>query len=274
MVNLDYPNIFDAHAHIFPQKIADKAVDSILSFYEDLIPKMEPGKGTASDLIVSGTKSGINYSLISSTATRPEQVESINDFIAEVCKNPRFVGFGTLHPEFQHPHLEIERAILLGLKGLKLHPDFQECYIDDPCLFPIYEAAEGKLPLLFHVGDIRTEYSTPQRLAHILEVFPDLVVIAAHLGGWSLWDDFDRSLFSKNVYIDTSSSLMLTEKETAVDIIRSHGVDKVLFGTDYPMWSPEAEIERFFSLGLTKEENQKILWENGSKLFGLVPCHT
>jgi len=271
MSNPDYPNIFDAHAHIFPQKVASRAVDSILSFYDELIQDMEPGKGTASDLIASGAGVGINRFLISSTATRTEQVESINDFIAGVCTDPQFVGFGTMHPEFPNPQLEIERILSLSLKGLKLHPDFQEYNIDDPSLFPIYEAAEGKLPILFHIGDIRTDYSHPHRLAHILEMFPDLVVIAAHLGGWSLWDDFNHSLFERNVYIDTSSSLMLIEKETAVDIIRSHGIDKVLFGTDYPMWSPEAELERFLSLGLTKEENQKILWENGRKLFGLQP---
>lgn len=270
MQNPDYPNIFDAHAHIYPQKIATKAVDSILSFYNELIPDMEPGKGTASDLTTAGEKVGITKYLISSTATRPEQVESINDFVADVCTDKRFVGFGTMHPAYYDPHLEIARALSLGIKGLKIHPDFQEYNIDDPSLLPIYKAAEGKLPILFHIGDIRTDYSNPRRLARILEMFPDLVVIAAHLGGWSLWGDFDRSLFQKNVYLDTSSSLMLTEKETAVDIIRSHGINKVMFGTDYPMWSPEAEMERFLSLGLTKEENQQILWDNASKLFSLT----
>ncbi|UWG97902.1 amidohydrolase family protein [Dehalobacter sp. DCM] len=267
MANPNFPNIMDAHAHIFPQKISYKAVDSILSFYDELIPEMEPGKGTVSDLLTSGTNAGINYFLVSSTATRPEQVESINDFIADVCKDNRFIGFGTIHPEYPHPQLEIERAASLGIKGLKLHPDFQQCNIDDAALLPIYQAAEGRLPILFHIGDIRTDYSSPRRLARVLDMFPDLVVIAAHLGGWSLWDEFNESVYKKNVYIDTSSSLMLTDRETAVRIIRTHGVDKVLFGTDYPMWSPEAEIERFLSLGLTQEENQKILWDNARQLF-------
>ncbi len=195
--------------------------------------------------------------MISSTATSPHQVISINNFLADIShKYTNFLSFGTIHPEFPSPKAEIERLIALGLKGIKLHPDCQKYAIDHPLMFPIYEALEDRLPVLFHVGDNRMDYSSPLRLAKILSNFPKLTVIAAHLGAYGVWDDCGKILLGKNVYIDTSSALMFMDKKKAINIIRTHGTDKVLFGTDYPMWIPNIELKRFLSLGLTKAENK------------------
>lgn len=263
---LDYKEIIDFHAHIYPDKIASRAVSAIGSFYD--LP-ME-GQGTAENLIESGRKAGIQRFVISSTATSPKQVRTINDFISGVChRHSGFIGFGTMHRDFSDPESETQRMIRLGLKGVKLHPDFQESDIDHPSMFPLYEALEGRLPILFHIGDYRMDYSSPQRLARVLKQFPGLVVIAAHLGAYTIWEEWGETLLGKNVYIDTSSALMFLDQETATKIIRSHGVDKVLFGTDYPMWTHQDELERFLALGLTPAENQKIFSENAKKLFNL-----
>lgn len=263
--NIDY-KIVDLHNHIFPEKIADRAVASIGCFYDS---PME-GKGTVEDMLMSGTKAGIGYFIISSTATTNEQVTVINNFIAEKsASDDRMIGFGSIYPAFPKPADEIDRIISLGLKGIKLHSDFQEYNIDDPIMYPIYEALEGRLPVIFHIGDYRMDYSNPSRLAKVLKKFPKLTAIAAHLGGYTVWDDLGDVLIGENLYIDTSSALMFLPPERAVDIIRRHGIDKVLYGTDYPMWSHDVELNRIQNLGLSREETKQILSDNACKLFSL-----
>jgi len=260
-----YQEIIDMHVHIYPQKIAAKAVAAIGKFYEIAMS----GGGTMQDLLIAQEAAGIDYYLISSTATTPEQVVSINNFMAESAKlDPRIMALGTIHPDYPDQRGEITRMLSLGLKGLKLHPDFQKYPIDDPAMFPVYDIFQQlRLPILFHIGDRRMDYSSPLRLIRILENFPNLIAIAAHLGGYSVWDTYGKEILGKNVYIDTSSSLAFMEPRQAVDIIRRHGCDKVLFGTDFPMWEPRKELERFLALGLSDAENKMILSANAKRLF-------
>ncbi|SPF54983.1 Amidohydrolase 2 [Candidatus Desulfosporosinus infrequens] len=261
----NYKYIVDIHNHIYPDGIAEKAINAIGSFYEDSPMK---GKGTMNDLLLSGKEACIENFVVSSAATTPNQVEVINNFMASLsAPNTKLIRFGTIHPEIKSVDRELERIKSLSLQGIKLHPDFQRFNIDDPSMFPIYKSLEGNLPILFHIGDRRLDYSNPERLARIIDMFPGLTVIAAHLGGYRVWDKLGSILIGKNVYIDTSSALMFMEPEQAVKIIRAHGVDKVLYGTDYPMWSHNIELKRFLSLGLSYEENMRILSTNALELF-------
>lgn len=258
--------IIDAHVHIFPEKIAKKATESIGSYYDIQMF----GEGTVEDLLIKREKVNIYKYIVHSTATKVEQVESINDFIAEVqSENKSLIGFGTLHPGLGDVESEVSRIISMGLKGIKLHPDFQDFNIDDECMMPIYKAIEGKLPVLIHMGDEEKTSSSPNRLANVLKLFPKLTVIAAHLGGYQMWDESMKYLVGKNLYMDTSSSLAILDKEKVMDIIRKHGVEKILFGSDYPMWSHEDELRRFYELDLTYEERELILWKNASRLLDI-----
>jgi predicted TIM-barrel fold metal-dependent hydrolase len=258
--------IIDAHAHIFPEKLAEKAVESIGKYYG--IPMS--GKGTVPDLLENGRRAGIRKYVVHSTATKVEQVETINNFIASVqAKNSELIGFGTLHPGLENIGREVERIISLGLQGIKLHPDFQEFNIDDEDMMPIYGALEGKLPVLIHMGDEVKTSSRPERLSKVIRMFPNLTVIAAHLGGYQMWGESVRYLVGKNLYFDTSSTLFRLDGQKAADIIRAHGVEKVLFGTDYPMWVHEEEVDRLDSLELTQSEKRLILCGNAQKLFRL-----
>ena len=159
----------------------------------------------------------------------------------------------------------------LGLHGVKLHPDIQAFKIDDYRCLKIYELCEErKLPILMHTGDNRYDYSNPNRLLPILRIYTGLTVIGAHLGGWSIWEEASRAYSGiPNFYVDCSSSFHYLPKETSAAIIRRYGTDRVLFGTDYPMWSAEKEIEYFFSLGLDENEIKCILNTNVSKIFDL-----
>ena len=163
---------------------------------------------------------------------------------------------------------DVEEIIRLGLKGVKIHPDIQRVEIDDPRMHRMYELCEGRLPILMHTGDCRYDYSNPNRIIPILEKYPSLTVIGAHFGGWSIWEEATERLSAyKNLLVDCSSSLYAISKETAKRLIMTYGTDRVLFGTDYPLWTPESEIARFMELDLTDREREDILYNNAEKLF-------
>lgn len=261
-------NIIDAHAHIYPVKIAKKAVEAIGNFYN--IP-MDIEEGTADTLIRNGNRYGVKNYIVHSVATTPVQTLSINNFIKEQMDiHPELIGFAALHPDCEDFDKEFEHIENLGLSGIKLHPDFQKFNIDDPKAFEIYKRAEGKYPILLHMGDARYEFSRPFRLRNVIEKFPDLTVIAAHFGGYQRWDEARECLVDTNVYFDTCSSLNFIDKEYAVDRIHEYGADRILFATDFPMWNLSEELERFFNLALTEEERIKILYNNAAKLLKLV----
>ncbi|HNZ26829.1 MAG TPA: amidohydrolase family protein [Spirochaetota bacterium] len=256
--------IIDVHAHVFPEKTAEKAVASIGDYYS--LPMA--GLGTVRDLIDSGSKIGVSRYVINSSAVRPDLVVTINNFITgETRNNADLVGFGTLHPDFDDIEAEFDRIVGLGVKGIKLHPEFQNFNIDDAKMFWIYKTIEGKAPLLIHMGDANKDSSSPKRLRSILDKFPDLVVIAAHFGGYQMWKESQEYLIGSNIYLDTSSSLSFLSKKETLSIINKHGVDKILFGSDYPMWSHQKELDMILNLGLSEEELDKILSQNAAKLL-------
>ncbi len=257
--------IFDAHSHIFPGKISEKATLAIGDFYR--LPMYK--EGTSENLIESGKKIGVAKYLVCSTATVPQQTESINSFIKDECdKHSEFLGFGTLHPDMDGIAEEVERIISLGLQGIKIHPDFQKFDIDAAKAYKIYEVIEGRLPILVHMGDDRYEYSRPHRLAKVLKDFPKLQVLAAHFGGYQCWKEAEECLKHPNVKFDTSSSLPIIEPEYAKKLINYYGAENMFFGSDFPMWSHEAELNRFLDIGLSYEDNKKILAGNIKEYFG------
>lgn len=142
--------IIDFHAHVFPEKIAEKATLNIGKFYDMQMHE----NGSVSLLLKHRERNGITHFVIQSVATAPAQVVSINDFIsATVRERPdAFTGLGTIHPDFEDIEGEVERMIKLGMKGVKLHPDFQKFNIDDKKAMKIYETIEGRLPLLITWG--------------------------------------------------------------------------------------------------------------------------
>ena len=267
MINGKY--VIDAHCHIYPEKIASRAVLGTDNFYG----LHSVYDGTVGDLIKKGEEIGIDHFIVQSVATTPKQVKSINEFIADSVKiaDGKFTGLGTMHPDSADIKGDIEHLLELGLKGVKLHPDIQQFKIDDYRCLKIYELCEQKgLPILMHTGDNRYDYSNPNRMLPILEIYTTLTVIGAHMGGWSVWDDAAMRLAGhKNFYVDCSSTFPFIEKDKVKEIIRHYGADRVLFGTDYPMWPYKEELESFFSMGLDENEIESILNINAKKLFNL-----
>lgn len=262
--------IINAHCHIYPDKIASKAVDGIKNFY-DLNMSLD---GTVNGLIEDGNTVGVNHYLIHSVATTPKQVKSINEFIAEsVNTNPDiFTGFGTLHPDSEDIQSDFDHLIELGLKGVKIHPDFQQFAMNEERAFKMGEIInDGNVPLMVHCGDFRYNYSNPEQIKVFLDKFPNLTFIGAHFAGWSIWEEATEKLAGiPNLYVDLSSSLYDLTPKTAVDLIHAYGSDKVLWGTDYPMWDSPSEMEYFNKLDLTEKEKSQILYDNAAKILGLI----
>ncbi|MDR3147227.1 MAG: amidohydrolase family protein [Treponema sp.] len=264
--------IIDFHVHIYPEKIAAKAVSNICAFYN--IPMGCDGtvQGLLATAQTPGDTPAIDRFVVFSAAAKAAQVCSINDFIARtIAEHPQLTGFGTLHPDFEDPGAEIERLIGLGLRGLKFHPDMQCFNIDDPRMMKIYALAEGRLPIVFHTGDYRYEYSRPARLARVLDAFPRLTAVAAHFGGWSLYDLALEYLEQRVCYFDVSSSIPYLGKRRAAELIRIYGAQRFLFGSDYPMWDPRRCLEDFYALDLHDDERELILHKNAERILLLEP---
>jgi predicted TIM-barrel fold metal-dependent hydrolase len=259
--------VFDCHAHIYPEKIAAKVVVNIGEFYR--IPMA--CDGTVEGLLASGRRGGIENFIVFSAAGTPAQVESINNYISAVCgEHPEFTGLGSLHRDMEKPGDEIERLIGLGLRGIKLHPDMQRFNIDDPPMMDIYALLEGRLPVVFHTGDYRSDFSHPRRLARVLDNFPKLTAVAAHFGGWSLYDLALEYFRDRSCYLDVSSSIPYLGARRAEELIGIYGAERILFGSDYPMWDPAEELARFETLKLPAGDRDLILYQNARRLLGLT----
>lgn len=265
--------IFDIHTHIYPDAIAEKAVISLGKFY-DFVPQ---GNGTYADMTKWDKDFGVSGFLVFSVATNAHQVHKVNEGLAACAKRGRedgfiTVAFGGLHQDCPDMKSEIDYALSLGLKGIKIHPDIQMVDIDSEKLFPLYEEAEGRFPIYFHMGDNRPEYrySEAARLKKVLDLFPRLEVVAAHLGGYCAEDDAVKYLAKDpRVMYDTSSALWNMTPEKAEYLIGKYGTEKVMFGTDYPVMRPEDELERFFRLKLTDRQREDILWNNAVRFLGI-----
>lgn len=259
--------IVDVHVHIYPDKISERATQSIGRFYSI---EMDAEDGSVSRLegLLAGTP--ITHCVVCSVAVKPQTVESINDFIAkEVASHDNLFGFMAMHQDFDDPRAEMERAQGMGLRGIKLHPDTQGVDMDDPRLMRVYELAEARgLPVMIHCGDYRYDYSHPRRLKRILHEFPRLVVNAAHFGGWSIQDYALEFLEDERCFLDVSSSMRFLGPRRTRELVHLYGTDRILFGSDFPMWKPGDELERFASLGFGAREFEEMCWHNAERFLG------
>ena len=260
--------IIDTHAHIFPSKIATKAVANIGAFYG--IPMH--GDGDTETLIEHGKASGVTHYIVNSSATTRNQVEQINNFIVESVKSRDNVfGLCTMHPDLTESEVDdvIKFALENNLIGVKLHPDFQMFDIDDERAYKIYGKCEGVLPILFHTGDARYEYSSPLKMIKIAKEFPNLKCVAAHFGGYDRWHEVDGYKDTPNVYFDTSSSLFKLPISQAKRLIDLFSIERFMFGVDFPMWGHDFEMENIAKLGLTEEQMDMVMSENAIRFYNL-----
>jgi predicted TIM-barrel fold metal-dependent hydrolase len=257
------------HVHVFPDKIAEKTIKALAEEAEAEAFL----DGTISDLKRSMDIAGVTLSVNQPIATIPSQVPSINNW-AKGVEDEKIMSFGTIHPLFEDFSEELRRIKKMGIKGIKIHPDYQKFHPDEESVFPIYESlVENDMVVLFHAGvDIGLYppiYATPKRLAAVLDNFPKIKLIAAHLGGYECWDDVETFLVGRDVFLDTSFAIDYMESERFVRIIREHGFDKILFATDSP-WKPQAEeVQKILALPIPEKAKEDVFYRNAVRLLNL-----
>ncbi|HBA64477.1 MAG TPA: metal-dependent hydrolase [Lachnospiraceae bacterium] len=261
--------MIDFHTHIFPDSIAKKTIP----FLENISHTHAHTDGTAAGLLASIEEAGLTAAVILPVATKPSQTGSILRF-AEQFQEAPLISFGGIHPESEHYKEELRDIVHAGLKGVKLHPDYQQTYFNDIRYKRILDmASELGLIVSVHAGvDIgypSPVHCTPEMIREAIdEVHPEKLILA-HMGGWKLWDEAEKLLIGQPVYLDTAFSLEYMAKDQLLRIIRNHGADRILFATDSP-WSGQKEyVERFQRLPLTQEERERIGESNARKLLGL-----
>lgn len=260
-------HFIDIHTHVYPDAIAQKATDSIRDYYSIDGAGMN---GTVSMLLDRGTQAGTTQYVILPVAVNPERTRHINDFVLQqVAEHEAFIGFGAVHAQMENIADEAQYIMDSGLRGIKLHPDTQRFAIDDPRLFPMYEAISGRIPVILHMGDHRFDYSRPARLRHVLELFPKLDTIAAHFGGYEMYEDAYQQLKDKNCVFDISSSLMFMEEGMPERYINRYGAERMAYGTDYPLWDPVEEAQHFLRLKLTEDQLEQIAYKTAQRILKL-----
>lgn len=261
--------IIDFHVHCFPDELAARAVP-VLAEKAAIPPRLD---GTVSDLKNSMKEAGVDYSVILSIATKPSQASQITKWSKSV-EGDGIIAFGSIHPDSDKWRQELKEIKEAGLRGVKFHPDYQNFFVDEERIFPIYEAIfnEG-LILVFHAGvDIGLPppcHCTPERLAKVIDAFPGGKVVAAHMGGFSRWDEVENYLLGREIYLDTSYSMGFMDDVQMRRMIDKHGYKKILFATDSPWSSQIEEVEKIKKLKLDSEVEKAILGENARRLLGI-----
>lgn len=259
--------ILDFHTHCFPDKIAAKAMES-LSFASGGV---RPGTdGTARGLEKRMEECGVDAYVVLNIATNPKQMHNVNDFAASL-KSERVYPFGSVHPDAPDALDELCRIKEMGLRGVKLHPEYQRFFVDDEKMKPIYKKiSELGLALTFHAGFdpgfIAPFHATPERLAKALK-WLECDVIAAHWGSLGMEEDVRRHLHGLPIYFDMGHGSSCITRLGALRCIEEHGADRILFASDTPWHSPTQELDLLNTLGLSESERNMILWENGMKIL-------
>ncbi len=261
--------IIDFHTHAFPDWIAEKAIRNI-----QLAGQIEAHHdGTLSGLLRSMDKSGILKSVVCSIATKPSQFDSILNWSQKI-RSERIEPFPSFHPEDPLAIEHIKQIKQEGFLGIKIHPYYQDFFVDGSEMMPLYETiADAGLILVIHAGyDFafpRFPRANPGRFARVIEKIPHLKIIATHMGGWQQWDEVERFLVGKSIFFETSFSLDIQNQEEIQKIIIKHSPEMTLFGSDSP-WADQSETLKLFRhLQLSEQEKNLILFENARKLLGL-----
>ena len=275
--------IIDFHTHTFPDKIAAAAVTKLSA--EGHIPYYSDG--TVAGLKNSMQKAGIDYSVVLPVATNPLKLNSMNNVSIELNGKNGLIYFGAVHPDAPDWKEELSRIAENGIKGIKIHPVYQDVDINDIRYLRILNfAAELGLIVLMHAGDdigfpgvVRC---SPKMTADALKQVGDVKIVLAHMGGWKNWQDVAENLADTSAMLDTSFSLgrikpldnefseeflNLLNEEKFLNLVNAFGSDRILFGTDSPWTDQKESLKAIEKLPLSQSDLQNILYKNAEKLL-------
>ncbi len=261
--------LIDAHIHVFPDALAPKVIPKLaaISGYDNQT------NATLSDTLEKMRQWGVDKGVFLSIATKPSQQKSINDFCASIASDT-VIPFGSVHPDAPDWEAEMERIASLGLRGIKLHPDYQDFDMDEPRILPLFKKARDLgLCVTVHAGFDPLSpdhiHCTPKACRQVLDACPGLKLILAHMGGMRLWDEVERYLVGAPVWLDTACCAGAIDPIQLKRIIQSHGADKILFASDCPWSDPRREKAMLEALELPQAQLEEIFSGNICRLLGL-----
>lgn len=274
--------IIDIHTHTFPDKIADKTIAGM----EKEILK---GQGfavkhervaTVLGLIDSTVSAGIDLSVVCPVATNIAQPEKINKMSAkynEKSQDTKIFFFGAIHPDCENYKEIIDDIVAMGLKAIKLHPDYQKTYFDDEKYIRLMDYAANKgLGIIVHAGEDvglpEKVHCTPDMVLNVWRHIQPEKLILAHMGGWRMWDEVEEKLIGLPFFMDTAVALnkkfpVKLSNEQFLRMVRKHGSDKIIFGTDTPWYDQKQALMDLDQIDLNDNEKVQILGENANNLF-------
>lgn len=265
--------LIDFHTHIFPERIAPRAVAALQEGVRrtEGIESVCYTDATYKGLLKSMIENGVDMSIAMPIVTNPEKPDGVNDY-AETIRTDRVLSFASVHPLQKDAADAVYKLHERGFIGIKLHPEFQHCYINSPESLSVLRAAkDAGMVVMLHAGaDIGMPppvHCTPQRLQDALFKVDCPDIIAAHLGGWRRWEEVLKYLVKAPVYMDTAFIGGFIDDDLCREIIKTHGADKILFGSDSPWETPAHTLEYLLSLGLGAEDMEKIKYKNAKRLL-------
>jgi uncharacterized protein len=259
--------IIDFHTHAFPEKIVDRAIATL----EENSGEKAVHDGRISSLLQSMDTAGITAAVIANIATKPDQFEAIMRW-SQAIRSSRIIPFLSVHPRDNNARERIRIIKEEGFCGVKLHPYYQGFRLDEERMFPLYEEiAKQRLVLLSHTGfDVafpRDRICDPQKILAVVEKFPELIFVASHCGAWEDWDEVEKHLVSKPVYMELSFSVQSLSAERVRTLIGSHPPEYLLFGTDSPWTDQKETVDGLKKLALSQPVEDAILFKNAARLL-------
>ena len=261
--------VIDFHTHAFPDAIAERAMASLIKGCEgEYIPCSD---GTVSGLVNNMDAFGVDISVVQPVITKQSQLKSLNEWACSI-QNDRLISFGGVFPHTDDFKRDIDFVCSLGLRGIKLHPEYQNFEVDAPEMLRLYDyALSRELIILLHAGYDPAFpppiHSSPERIAAVSKQMRGGVIVAAHLGGMLQWEDVERHLAGTDVYLDTSMGVNYYPHDLVLRIVKAHGADKILFASDAPWSRAGEEISALKAMPLTDEEKDLIFFKNAKHLL-------
>ena len=263
--------IIDFHTHAFPDSLAKRALDLLITLSDGKFPLYSDA--TVSGLVAYMDECGIDKSVLQPIVTKEKQLVALNEWAASV-QCDRIISFGGIYPSSPDYKAAIDYVYSLGLRGLKLHPEYQDFMVDDPKILPVYDYALSRgMTLLFHAGydpAFKPPFrSSARQFAKVLDAMRGGTIVLAHMGGHDDWEESERCLCGRDVYFDTSMGFVYRPQEVFLRFVKNHGADRLLFGTDSPWSDAGTEIKLLRETPIADEQKELIFSGSAKQILGL-----
>ena len=272
--------LIDVHVHTFPDDLADRALKKLVEKANNVIRPVSDG--TVTGLLGDMRRDGVDYAVVCPIATKPSQFDGILAEALTIRDEGRgkvaaqhLIPFASVHPSDEARFAHLTHVAKSGIRGIKLHPYYQSCYLDAPEMLEYFRCCRDlNLVVQCHCGfDIGFPFDPlcgPERIAHVIREVAGLRFIAAHLGGWRQWGGAIENVLGKDVFLDTSILKQNTGDEAPNRLLREHPADKLLFATDWPWLSFADGVAFVHSAGFSTTQEKAVLGGNAAALLGIT----